>query len=339
MAKSQTVTIKDVARKSGVSQATVSRVAGNYGYVSEANRRKVLAAIRELGYRPNVIARSMVTKSTHTIGLVVTDITNPFFAHLARGVESITWPAGYTLILANTDENPVHEEMVIRALLERQVDGLILVPASSQKSPFLEGVFQQEVPIVLLDRNVEGLSIDAVMVDNENGAFQAVTHLINLSHRRIAMIIDNLSISTNAERLEGYRHALFAAGLPFDETLVQSCSYTQQSAFEITFEILCRTDHPTALFTANNFMTLGALQAIRRAGLSIPGDVALVGFDDLDWNVINSPQITAVTQPVAEMGNVAAQRLLARLQGDKTPPMEIRLRTGFIIRESCGSNS
>jgi LacI family transcriptional regulator len=333
------ITIKEVAIRAGVSPATASRVAGNYGYVSEKNRRKVLAAIQELGYHPNAIARSMVTKSTHTIGLVVTDITNPFFAHLARGVENITWPAGYTLILANTDEDIIREESVVHTLLEKQVDGLILVPASSQPTPYLENLVKQGIPLVLLDRTVYNLGVDAVMVDNENGAFQAVSHLINLGHQRIGMVIDNLDTSTNAERLAGYRKALQSAGIPVEESLVQSCQYTQQSAFVITSEMLRRQNRPTALFTANNFMTIGVLQAIQQENLKIPEDIALVGFDDLEWIALNYPQITTVAQPVYEMGSVAAQRLLAHLHGDNTSSMEIRLKTTFIIRQSCGAGS
>jgi LacI family transcriptional regulator len=331
------LTIKDVAYKAGVSPATASRVAGNYGYVSKATRQKVLVAIRELGYHPNSIARSMVTKSTHSLGLVVTDITNPFFAHLMRSVEDVTWELGYTLFLANTDENTQREEAVIQAIQERQVDGLILVPATNQSTPYLEHFIQQGIPLVLLDRNIRGLAADAVMVDNENGAYQAVMHLIHLGHRRIGMVIDNLDISTNAERLAGYLRAFREADLPVEEQLIQSCQFTEQSAFNLTTEMFNHPQRPTALFAANNLMTLGILRSSREANLRIPEDLALVGFDDLEWTAFSTLQLTAVAQPVQELGNVAAKRLLMRLQGDQTSPMEIRLKTKFIIRKSCGS--
>lgn len=331
------VTIKEVALRAGVSPATASRVAGNYGYVSKNSRKRVQAAIQELGYQPNSVARSMVTKSTHTLGLVVTDITNPFFAHLMRSVEDVAWEAGYTLFLANTDENPQREEAVIRTALERQVDGLILVPSSSRSTPYLENIIQRGTPLVLLDRSVEGLAADAVMVDNAFGAYQAVMHLIQLGHRRIGMIIDNLDISTNAERLAGYRRALQEANIPIDEQLIQSCQFTEQSAFNLTLDMFNRSQRPTALFAANNFMTLGVLHAAQQAQLSIPEDIALVGFDDIEWTAYSPLQITAVAQPVHEMGSVAAKRLILHLQGDETPPMEIRLKTRFIIRKSCGS--
>ncbi len=293
--------------------------------------------IAELGYHPNVVARSMVTKSTYTLGLIVTDITNPFFAQLMRSVEDITWEAGYTLFLANTDENVQREEAILQTVLERQVDGLIIVPASSKPAPHLEDFVRQGVPLVLLDRSVQGLDADVVMVDNENGAYRAVSHLIKLGHRRIGMVIDNLDISTNTERLAGYRRAFQEAGLPVEEQLVQSCQFTEQSAFNLVTRMLNQPQRPTALFTANNFMTLGVIHAAQEANLRIPEDLALVSFDDMEWSTFSSLQVTAVAQPIQELGNVAAKRLLMRLQGDQSSPMEIRLKTNFIVHKSCGA--
>ncbi len=331
------VTIKDVAQKAGVSPATVSRVVSNRGSVSEKTRRKVLTAVRELGYRPNVIARSMVTKSTQMVGLVLTDIMNPFFAELARGVESTLWEEGYTLILANTDEDIQREQAVVSALVEKQVDGLILVPASSRQASHLLEIVHQQVPLVLVDRGVDDLLVDTVLVDNENGAYYAVSHLIRLGHRDIGMILDNLDITTNIERLAGYHRAMREQGLTAQEQWVRSCQYTLQSAYDIAYDMFQAPHHPTALFTASNFMTLGAIKAILDLGLKVPEDIALVGFDDLEWNQLFYPRLTAVAQPVFDLGRVAAQRLLARLRGDTGPPQEIRLRTTFIIRHSCGA--
>ena len=330
-------TIREVAKKAGVSPATVSRVISQSGYVSETTRNKVLMTIRELDYRPNIIARSMVTKATHTIGLVVTDITNPFFAQLSRGIEEITWNNGYTLILANTDEDLSREQAIVQALQEKQVDGLILVPASSNNAPHLFELIKQGIPIVLVDREVVGLPVDKVMVDNEEGAYTAVSHLIELGHRRIAILLDNLDITTNIERLVGYRRALKDHHITIEENLIKSCQYTQQSAYEIVKELLLSADRPSALFTTNNFMTMGAIKAIREAGLRVPEDLALVGFDDLEYEQLHSPQLTVVSQPITAMGNIAGQRIIAKLRGDNNPPMEIRLKTHFIVRESCGA--
>lgn len=278
----------------------------------------------------------MVTKSTQSIGLVVTDIQNPFFAQLMRGVEDVTWEHGYTLILANTDENIQRESAILTMLQEKMVDGLILVPASSRFISTRATLLNQGIPVVLLDRAADGLEVDTVLVDNENGAYQAVSHLIGLGHIRIGMIIDNLDITTNTERLAGYRSALTDNHLPIEEDLVQSCQYTHQSAYMITSQMLSGPDRPTALFTANNFISIGALRAIQEAGLKIPEDISVVGFDELDWNQLSCPQLTTVTQPVYEMGHVAGERLLARLNGDKTSALEIRLKTKFVVRQSCG---
>lgn len=329
------VTIKDIAKKAQLSPATVSRVVGNYGYVSEETRSKVLTAIEELGYRPNAIARSMVKRATTTIGLVVTDITNPFFAHLARGVEDVTWAQGYTSILANTDEDPEREQAIIRVLREKQVDGLIVVPASSRSATHLSEMAGQGTALVLVDRLVADCPVDTVMVNNEEGAYQAVSYLIQLGRQRIGMIFDNPDISTNMERLAGYRRALTEAGIRMNDSLAQSCQYTQQSAYELVVWMLHQPEPPDALFTANNFMTLGALQAIHEARLDIPKDVAVVGFDDLDSSALLYPHVPTVKQPIHDLGKVAAQRLLARIsQKDDSPPQQIRLLTRFVINDS-----
>jgi LacI family transcriptional regulator len=337
MSLTRKVNIKDVAKRAGVSPATAARVAGKYGNVSETTRQRVLSAIQELGYQPDAIARSMVTRSTRTIGLVVTDITNPFFAELARGVESITWSQGYSLFLADTDEDIAREKAMISTMREKRVDGIILVPASSQYSRHLSELVKEGTPLVLVDRAVSRLDVDRVMVDNEQGAYQAVSHLASLGHRRIAMILDNPAITTNTERLAGYRRALKEYGLQEDETLILICRYTSQSAYQNIAQLLERSDRPTALFTANNFMTLGALQAIYDNGLQVSKDIALVGFDDLDRGGINLPKLTAVAQPVNEIGQLAAQRLITRMQGKTDSAQEYRLKTRFIIRESCGA--
>ena len=330
------VTIKDVAKRAGVSPATASRVAGNYGYVSAEKRLKVLKAIAALGYRPNRIARSMVTLSTQTVGLVVTDIQNPFFAQLARGVEDLIWEHGYTLILANTDENLQRENAILISMQEKMVDGLILVPASSRYSPTRNALIEQGIPIVLLDRASDGLEVDTVLVDNRQGAYTAVSHLIELGHKRIGMIVDNLDITTNEERIAGYRSALIDNNIPLEANLVQSCQFTEQSAYAIAGEMLRRPDRPSALFTAYNLISIGTLIAIQEIGLRISEDISIVGFDDVEWNQLISPKLTAIAQPVYEMGKVAGERLLARLKGDRSPALEIRLKTKFILRDSSG---
>lgn len=333
---SSKVTIKDVAKKAGVSTSTVSRVVGNYGYVSNSTKLKVEKVIEELDYKPNALARSMITKSTKTIGIVVTDITNPFFASVIRSIEDVLWESGYAILLANTDENVERERAVVSAIIERQVDGLILVPSENKLKPHLEILNKRDIPVVLVDRMVEGLPADVVMVDNENGAYTAVNHLISMGHKKIGMIIDDLNISTNSERLLGYKKALHSAGLPFDASLIKSCKFTSKSAFDLASQMLSQDDRPSGLFCANNFMTLGTLQAIVQAKVKVPEEISIVGFDDIYWFSTGSQQVSTVAQPVKDLGVEAANRLVNRLRGDKSSALEIRLKTTFIDRGSCG---
>jgi LacI family transcriptional regulator len=180
------------------------------------------------------------------------------------------------------------------------------------------------------------MNVDTVLVDNKYGAYQAVSYLIGLGHTRIGIIVDDLKITTNEERLDGYRSALEDHGISAEENLISYCQYTQQSAYQVAFELLRRSDRPTGLFTANNFISIGALRAIRDLELRIPGDISIVGFDEVDWSQLNYEQLTTVAQPVYDMGKIAAEKLIARLGGDSTPIQEIRLKTKFILRETCG---
>jgi LacI family transcriptional regulator len=329
-----TVTLKDVARAAGVSQATAARALGGYGYASEAARGRVQENARRLGYTPNGVARALVSKATLTVGLVVGDIENPFFAGVARGLSDVLEAAGYTVLLANADEDPERERKALRALRSRRVDGVAVVPASGAR---LEDVVTAGLPLVQLDRAVRGLAADAVMVENAAGAASAVSHLIALGHRRIGIVSDSPQITSSAERIAGYRRTLKAAGIEVEAGLVSIGGSRQSEALRAALQLLERRDRPTAVFTANNFMTHGVLHAARTLGLRIPSDLALVGFDDLDWTTLVEPPLTVVSQPVGELGRTAGERLLARIHGDTSPPRRVRLRTRLIVRGSCGA--
>lgn len=331
------VTIRDVARAAGVSQATAARALGGYGYASTATRRRVAEAASELGYRPNGVARALVSRATHTVGLVVGDIENPFFATAARGLADVLEPAGYTVLLANSDESAGRERRAVETLRDRRVDGMVVVPSEIASAPHLAELLESGVAIVQLDRAVRGLPADAVMVDNEVGARRAVQHLIGLGHTRIGIVSDRPAVSSSADRLNGYRRALRDAGIPREEALESVGGSTQAEGFAAAHRLLSAADRPTAVFTANNFMTVGALLAIRDLGLRVPGDVALVGFDDLDWTTLVEPAVTVISQPVAALGRTAGERLLARLRGDEAEPRSIRLHTELIVRGSCGA--
>lgn len=328
------VTIREVARAAGVSQATAARALGGYGYASEAARARVRRTAARLGYTPNGVARALVARTTMTVGLVVGDIQNPFFAACARGLADVLEPQGYTLLLANADEDAERERRALEVLHARRVDGLAVVPAPGAR---LEGALETGVPLVQLDRAVRGLAADSVMVDNAPASQRAVEHLLRLGHRRVGIVSDSPQISSTAERVRGYRRALRRAGIAPDPALESVGGSTQADGHAAASALLRRPDRPTALFTANNFMTVGTLTALRELGLRTPADVALVGFDDLDWTTLVEPAVTVVAQPVADLGRAAGELLLARLRGDGGPPRRVRLRTRLLVRGSCGA--
>ena len=333
------VTIRDVARAAGVSTATAARALGGYGHASPAARRKVSESARQLGYRPNVVARALVSRTTTTVGLVVGDIENPFFAAAARGLADVMDAHGYTVLLANADEDAGRERRAVDALRARQVDGMVVVPAPGASPEHLAELVTAGVPLVLLDRAVVGVAADSVLVRNVAGARAAVAHLAGLGHRRIGVVSDSPEITSSAERIQGYRQALRAAGIAPEPGLISIGGPTRDDGEAAALRLLDRPDRPTAVFTANNFMTVGALRAARSLGLRIPEDVALVGFDDLEWTTLVQPPVTVVRQPVADLGRVAGERLLRRLEGDTGPPKRIRLDANLIVRGSCGAGA
>jgi LacI family transcriptional regulator len=303
--------------------------------VSAELRERVLAAARDLHYEPNAVARSLKIKRSNAIGLIISDIANPFFTAVVRGVEDVANEQGYTLILGNTDEDPVKEEAYLRALAARRVDGLILAPAG-EPHEYLDRLVRNSFPIVFLDREVPGLAIPAVLLDSVHSARVAVRHLIRLGHTRIGMVAGRDRISSTIERVRGYREALAEAGIAFDPDLLVSGGSRTEAARDATDRLLDVQPRPTALFVGNNLMTIGAVAAVRARGLDIPGDVAVVGFDDFSWADVFRPRLTTVAQPTYELGRTAAEVLVRRLAGDLEGPMRVVLRGELVIRESCG---
>lgn len=328
-------TIYDVAERAGVAPATVSRVINESGYVSEETRVRVRRAIDELGYTPNRLARGLRSKQTQTIGLVVTDITNPFWTTVARGVEDAANQAGFSVILCNTDESDAKQDQYVNLLLEKQVDGFLLVPATRHGTA-VSLVQERAVPIVVLDRRVP-FPVDTVRGDSEGGAYQLTEHLLRLGHRRIALLGGSVDVSTAQERAVGYRRALEEAGIPVDESLILHRAFTQQAGYAMTQVALKMELRPTALFAVNNFIAIGAARALRDAELRVPEDVALVSFDDLPTTLIVEPFLTVAAQPAYEMGRLATELLMTRISGQATGDhREIILPTKLIVRRSSG---
>lgn len=328
-------TIDDVAKFAGVSRATVSRVLNNNPKVDDDMRSRVLDAVRALGYQPNRAARRLRAQSSNVIGLVISDIQNPYFLSVIRGVEDAAYAQQMNLILCNSDEDPDKERMYLNVMESERVAGLIIVPAHSNNSADLNQLKQAGIPIILLDRVVRNVQVDTVQVDNELGAYEAVKHLTNLGYKRIATITGSRKLTTGRERYQGYLAALEAAGLPLDESLVKTGNFKTETGYALALELM-ENNPPDAIFVANNLMSLGALRALRERGIRVPDDVALVGFDDLPWSGELYSPLTAVSQPTYELGQEAMSMLLRRLNDPTAPYRTVVLQPHLIVRESCG---
>jgi LacI family transcriptional regulator len=328
-------TVHDVAKRAGVAPITVSRVINNSGYISEATRQRVEAIIKEIGYVPNTLARGLRSKRTNTLALIVTDITNPYFTLMARGVEDVAGDSNYTVIYCNTDESEAKEEKYANILAQRQVDGVLLVPAGGNDKTlkFLE---TNGINVVVIDRRVSGMKTDFVCSDSKDGSNRLIKLLLGLGHQRIAIITGPKKVSTAVDRVTGYKQALTEAGL-IENELVYYGSFNQQSGYEFTKRAMAQSPKPTAIFGANNFIMLGIIKALRELQLNVPEDVSVVGFDDFPESMLVRPFFTTATQPAYEMGRLAAELLLKRISGELSEEFQkIILPTEIIERESSG---
>ncbi|MGB8648402.1 MAG: LacI family DNA-binding transcriptional regulator [Anaerolineae bacterium] len=327
-------TIEDVAKRAGVSMMTVSRVINGSGDVSPETRERVERVVEELGYVPNALARGLRFKQTKTIALVLTDITNPFFTTIARGVEDVASRQGFSVIFCNTDESEHEEGQYINVLLQKQVDGVLLVPACSSAES-ISLLQSRGVPVVVLDRRVPGVSVDTVHCNSEQSSYRLVRHLVELGHRRVAVLTGPQIVSTAVERVAGAQRAIREAGLDDDMPLVYYGEFTQASGYHMAQQALAAAPGLTALFATNNFVAMGALRAVREAGLRMPEDVSLVAFDDIPAAFVVEPFLTVISQPAYDVGKRATELLLNRLAGQgPAQPQEIVLPTEFILRRS-----
>jgi LacI family transcriptional regulator len=325
-------TIKDVAKNAGVSTATVSRVLAGSDLVSESLRIRVLESVENLGYIPSQIGRSLRRKTTNIIGLVVTDIQNPFFTSILRGVQDVLQDHNLVVLTANSDENPNQELLHLQILLSQGVRGLIFVPSQSDYHG-LEYLFDG-MAVVAIDRIPMNLPVDSVIVDNIAGAKMATQHLIGLGHRRIGFISGISKVTTGQDRLKGYLKAIQEAGFPRNDDLIKEGGFLQRGGFEAMQKLLDMQVPPTAVVSSNNLMTLGALQAIHERCIKIPDDIAIIGFDDMTWAPSLQPPLTVVAQPTYEIGRQAAYFLLERFENPGIPTRNLVLETQLILRAS-----
>lgn len=326
-------TIREVAESAGVSYATVSHVINNTRLVSPETRERVLAAMDALNYRPNALARSLRQGKTNTLGLVLPDSANPFFAEISRSIEAEAFKKGYSVFLCNTELDTQRELFYVDVLSKKQVDGIIFVAAGDQADS-LDFLLRRSMPLVMIDREVPNVEADAVFTDHQLGGFLATRHLLDLGHTRIACIAGPSSITPSAARITGYRNALEEAGIVYDESLILRGDYHAQSGLEITRTILQMNPRPTAIFAMNDLMALGVLRAAAEAGFSVPKDVAVVGYDDLEIAHFTNPPLTTIAQPKKEIGAQAVNLLVDRMARKSRPPSRLVLPPELIVRRS-----
>lgn len=335
------VDIKTVARKAGVSTATVSRVLADFKGVKDKTRKKVINVIEQLNYEINAVARNLRQQRTYTIGIIVGNVLSPFYSTIAKSVEDTVKKAGYNLILCNGDDDHQKELGYLKILKSNRVDGIILTP-TGKNSKYINYLIDSGTRIVLLDRLVKNVSCDAVLVDNFKGAYTATKYLIDQGYRKIAIITGFLDRTTGKGRLNGYIGALKEAGIKEDNKLIKIGDFKKESGFSLTRDLINDLPIPEAIFVTNVDMTLGALIAIKETKLKIPDDIGIVGFDDPDWSTVIDPPLTAINQPVYDLGVTASEVLIKKIESGQVhkskKPEIITLDTSLVVRNSTKKN-
>ncbi len=351
-------TISEVAAAAGVGRSTAARTLGGYGYVSPELRERVLAAAEQIGYRTNALARSMSTGVTHTLGVIVADIGNPFFAGVVRGISDTSRERGFDTIVLSTHEDLGEEIAAMNVLIDKRVDGVIVASAAVQRADVahINAAIEHGIPVVLVDREVSHLDLDAVVIDNRAAAREAVDSLIQAGHTRIGFVwgpstdtrpttrrdlLDAAAknLWTDGERLRGYLDALDDAGIRFDPELVMVGDKTESRAVDEVARMLALPDRPTAVFCSETDAMTGTLRAVRAAGLAYPADISLIGFDDSSWAAVMDPPLTMIEQPMHELGEQAAATLLTLVDGGSTPRSLHTLDTRLMERASVAPPS
>jgi LacI family transcriptional regulator, galactose operon repressor len=327
-------TISEVAQKAGVSITTVSHVINKTRFVSEDTRLRVELAIEEMGYRPNALARSLRSGESYTIGLILPDSANPFFAEVGRSIEIAAFEAGYSVILSNTENDVEKECIYIDVLIKKQIDGMIFVGTGEDIDSY-KGLLDLNIPVVAMDRDYPDLKMDVVISDNLQGGRLATQHLIALGHTRIGCIAGPSKVNLSAQRVTGYIQSLEQAGLAVDRDLIISGDFHPASGQAAASQLLALPDPPTAIFACNDLMAIGVLRAGMELGRRIPQDLAVVGYDDIELASYSTPPLTTIQQPKKEMGIRAFNFLLDRIQAKQSSPQKASLPVSLVVRGSC----
>ncbi|MHB8277522.1 MAG: LacI family DNA-binding transcriptional regulator [Candidatus Humimicrobiaceae bacterium] len=327
--------IKVIAEKAGVSTATVSRVLSGFPGVREKTKKKVMKITSDLNYEVDGIARSLRQKKTYKIGVIVGNVLSQFYSILAKSIEDVAIKYGYSVILCNGDDDPEKELNYLKVLRSSRVDGIIIAP-TGKNADYVNSLMQSNIKIVLVDRLIEGVDCDAILVDNEKGAYTAVKYLIDKGYKKIAIIDGFIDRTTGKERLKGYLRALNENNIPRNDDFIKIKDFKKRSGIVFANELLENKNKPEAIFAANLDLTIGVLLSIKNFGLKIPDDIAVIGFDDSDWAQILDPPLTVISQPVYDLGATTAEMLIKNIENNnsKKEKLIVTLNTKLIERDS-----
>jgi DNA-binding LacI/PurR family transcriptional regulator len=327
--------MRQIAERAGVSIGTVSHVINETATVRPKLRERVIEAIRSMGYQPSALAQGLRKNRTNMLGMVIPDITNPFFPGVVRGVEDVAYKRSFRVILCNADNDPGKEASYVRELRSYHIAGLLIIPAAGADiAGHLRDYGSASVPVVCIDRVPEGWKGDAVLVANAEGAYLATRHLIQMGHKRLAVIAGPLKLTNAVERLKGFTRALNEARIEIDPEFVQEALFDTASGYQAALRILRMLPRPTAIFACNDLMAFGVLQAARELGLRCPEDLSIAGFDSLEFTKFTDPSLTSVYQPGYQLGATSARLLLQRIDGMRSAPKKVLLPTELRKRNS-----
>jgi len=327
-------TIRDVAQSAGVSPTTVSHMINQTRHVSVEVTARVRASMLELGYRPNALARSLRRGETGTIGMILPDSSNPYFAEVGHAIESEAFSHGYSLILCNSEGDQDKESFYTRVLMEKQADGIMFISSGVEDSS-IRMLLGLHIPLVVIDRMCGNLAIDVVLSDNYRGGYDAAEYLAGLGHRRIGMITGPTRVTPSAEREAGFRQALSDRGMEMDDSLIVAGAFSAQTGYHAALMLLNRIQPPTAIFASNDMMALGSLRAAYEHGLRVPEDLSLIGFDDIELASYVVPPLTTMSQPKDKIGRAAVDLLVRRIENPERAPERIVFPSSLVLRSSC----
>ncbi|MFZ6674900.1 LacI family DNA-binding transcriptional regulator [Undibacterium sp. Xuan67W] len=328
-------TMKQVAEKARVSTTTVSHVINNTRVVSEDARERVLSVIQELRYIPSAVARSLKNDKTHTLGMMIPNNSNPYFAEVIQGIEDESFRLGYNIILCNSYDDPKKQAAYTRVLMEKRIDGLILV-SSGIDLELTQLLADEAIPKVLVDREVPGVAADFIEADHEQGGYLATKYLLDLGHRRIACVSGPKTLLPSGDRVSGYLRALKEAGIDFNSDYLAHSDFTSQGGFSAFQQLLALPDRPTAIFASNDLMAIGGLCAAQQAGVRIPEELSVIGYDDIALASFSTPPLTTIAQPKYEIGVLTARVLVNRIVNAELPLRREMLETKLTVRQSTG---